>query len=51
MLENYGNNLTVEADFNAIIKDTGSKKVRLIMAKKTTEITKQKADIDFEKEL
>ena len=43
LLENYGNNLTVEADFNAIIKDIGSKKVRLIIA----ELIKQKKYQDY----
>lgn len=43
LLENYGNNLTVEADFNSIIKDIGSKKVRLIIA----ELIKQKKYQDY----
>ncbi len=43
LLENYGNNLTVEADFNSIIKEIGSKKIRLILA----ELIKQKKYQDY----
>lgn len=38
LLENYGNSLSVEADFNSIVKEIGSKKIRMILS----ELIKQK---------
>lgn len=38
LLENYGHTLSVEADFNSIVKDLGSKKIRIILS----ELIKQK---------
>lgn len=42
-LENYGNSLSVEADFNSIVKDIGSKKIRIILS----ELIKQKKYKDY----
>jgi hypothetical protein len=43
LLENYGNSLSVEADFNSIVKDIGSKKIRIILS----ELIKQKKYQDY----
>jgi len=32
ILENYGNSLTVEADFNSSVKNLGSGKIRIILS-------------------
>ena len=43
LLENYGHTLSVEADFNSIVKDIGSKKIRIILS----ELIKQKKYDDY----
>jgi hypothetical protein len=43
LLENYGYSLSVEADFNSIVKDNGSKKIRMILS----ELVKQKKYQDY----
>lgn len=43
LLENYGNGLSVEADFNSIVKEIGSKKIRIILS----ELIKQKKYHDY----
>lgn len=43
LLENYGNSLSVEADFTSIVKDIGSKKIRIILS----ELIKQKKYKDY----
>lgn len=43
LLENYGCSLSVEADFNSIVKDIGSKKIRIILS----ELIKQKKYQDY----
>jgi hypothetical protein len=45
LLENYGNSLSVEADFNFIVKEIGAKKIRLILS----ELIKQKKNQDYVK--
>jgi hypothetical protein len=43
LLENYGCTLSVEADFNSIVKEIGSKKIRIILS----ELIKQKKYEDY----
>lgn len=43
LLENYGNSLSVQADFNSIVKEIGSKKIRIILS----ELIKQKKYQDY----
>ncbi len=43
LLENYGYGLSVEADFNSIVKEIGTKKIRIILS----ELIKQKKYEDY----
>lgn len=43
LLENYGQSLSVEADFNSIVKEIGTRKIRIILS----ELIKQKKYLDY----
>jgi len=46
LLDNYGRSLSVEADFNSIVKEMGTRKIRIILS----ELIKQKKYEDYMKE-
>ncbi len=48
LLENYGTNLSIDADFNATLKEIGSRKVRIILSE-LIRIPKNRENVEIEK--